>query len=207
MTTEQATIPRGYWQDANGALIPEAKIKPIDKARHKAVTTMVDQALKASEMLRQFKLAVLTEIEAFVQQSAAEYDAKLGGKKGNVTLVSFDGRFKVVRSIQETLVFDERLQVAKGLIDACVHAWAKGASKNIQALVNHAFQVDKEGQVSTARILALRQLAIEDEQWRRAMDAIADSMKTASSKAYVRFYRRIDETGEYVAISLDVTSA
>lgn len=207
MTQEAIAVPKGFWQDANGSLIPDAKVKPIDKARHKAVCTMTEQAIQASEMLRQFKTAVLIEIERFVQASASEYDAKVGGKKGNVTLISFDGRFKVIRAIQETLVFDERLQVAKALIDECMHVWVKGANKNIQALVNHAFQVDKEGKVSTGRILELRRLAIDDPQWQRAMEAIADSMRTASSKAYVRFYERNDATGEYIAIPLDVTSA
>lgn len=206
MTADKQEIPRGYWQDANGNLTPLDKIKPIDKARNKTVVTMVDQAQQLSETLRQFKLAVLTEIEGFVQLSAADYGAKLGGKKGNVTLISFDGRFKVVRAIQETITFDERLQVAKALIDECVHLWAKGANKNIQALVNHAFQVDKQGKVSTSRVLALRQIDIDDPQWKRAMDAIADSMKTASSKAHIRFYVRNDATGEYIAIPLDVAA-
>ena len=199
-------VPKGYWQDANGALIPVAKIKELDKARHKCVVGLAARAQRMSEALREFKLAVMAEIEEFVQQSAAEYDAKLGGKKGNVTLVSFDGRFKIIRSIQESLVFDERLQVAKSLIDECVHLWAKGANKNIQALINHAFQVDSEGKVSTSRVLALRRLDIQDPKWASAMQAVADSMRTASSKAYVRFYARNDATGEYVAIPLDVSS-
>lgn len=196
----------GYWEDAAGALIPEAKVKPLDKARHRAVTTMVDQALQMSEVLGKFKAAALAEIEGFVAQSAAEYGAKLGGKKGNVTLTSFDGRYKVVRAIQDTLVFDERLQVAKALIDECVQGWAKGANKNIQALVNHAFQVDKEGKISTARVLGLRSLEITDPKWTQAMAAIADSMRIASSKAHLRFYRRNDATGEYLAIPLDVSA-
>jgi hypothetical protein len=126
--------------------------------------------------------------------------------KGNVTLTSFDGRFKVERAVAESLVFDERLQVAKEIIDKCVHRWAKGSNKNIQALVNHAFQVDKAGNVSTARVLSLRQIAIEDEDWERAMTAIADSMRATASKSYLRFYERNDATGEYVAISLNAAT-
>lgn len=201
------TIPKGYWQDASGALIPVAKIKPIDKARHETVLTMVDQARKMAETLRQFKLAALQAIDGFVQESADEYGAKLGGKKGNVTLVSFDGRYKVIRAIADTLVFDERLQVAKSLIDECVMAWAKGANANIKALVNHAFQVDQAGKVSTSRVLGLRRLEIDDEKWRRAMEAIADSMRVASSKAYIRFYERDDASGEYLPIPLDVSAS
>ncbi|MBY0235092.1 MAG: DUF3164 family protein [Burkholderiaceae bacterium] len=206
MNTDTDTVRAGYWQDANGFLIPLDKIKELDKARHRTVTKLVNRALKTSAALREFKLEVMSEIEAFVQQSAASYDIKLGGKKGNVTLVSFDGKYKIIRSIQESLVFDERLQVAKEIIDTCVHVWAKGANKNIQALVNHAFQVDSEGKVSTGRVLGLRRLEIDDEQWQKAMTAIADSMRTASSKAYVRFYMRNDSTGEYVAIPLDVAA-
>lgn len=198
--------PKRYWADANGSLVPVDKIKPIDKARHELTTTMVDQAKQMSATLRQFKAAASISIESFVQQSAREYGATVGGKKGNVSLTSFDGRFKVERHMQDSLVFDERLQVAKSIIDECILAWSKGSNKNIQALVNQAFQVDKENKVSTGRVLALRKLKIDDPQWAKAMEAIADSMQTASSKAYVRFYERNEETGEYVAIALNVAA-
>ena len=205
-TTEAPAIPRGYWQDASGNLIPVSKIKNIDKARHHVVYDLAGKAIAMRNLLLDFKVDVMAAVAGFVQASADEYGTKVGGAKGNVTLVSFDGRYKIIRQVQESLAFDERLQVAKSLIDECVHDWAKGANKNIQALVNHAFQVDKQGQVSTARVLGLRQLAIEDEKWRQAMAAIADSMRTTASKSYVRFYERVDSTGEYVAIPLDVSA-
>jgi len=205
-TTPEQTVPRGYWQDASGALIPVAKIKDIDKTRHQVVCTLAVHAQQVSELLKAFKTDAMASVAAFAEESAAQYDAKVGGKKGNVTLVSFDGRFKVVRQMQEKLAFDERLQVAKAIIDKCIHAWAKGSNKNIQALVNDAFNVDREGQVNTGRILALRRLEIDDPQWKLAMEAIADSMKTVSSKAYIRFYERNDATGEYLAIPLDVSA-
>lgn len=206
MSEQRQDIPKGYWEDASGNLTPESKVKPIDRARTQLVTEALDQARQMSAALAQFKTALMQRLADFEQRSAAEYGAKIGGKKGNITLVSYDGRLKLVRAMQDTLVFDERLQVAKLKIDECVHLWAKGANKNIQALVNHAFQVDQQGKVSTKRILALRQLDIQDAAWAEAMRAIADSMTTASSKAYVRFYERNDATGEYVAIPLDVTS-
>jgi hypothetical protein len=204
-TADTSAPPRGYWQDANGNLVPVAKVKPIDKERHAVVMSLAQSALAMSDALRHFKLQVMSEIATFVQLSAAEYDVNIGGEKGNVTLVSFDGRFKIVRQVSDTLAFDERLQVAKALIDECVHKWAKGANKNIQALVNHAFQVDKTGKVCTGRILALRQIDIKDDDWLRAMEAIADSMKTVSSKSYVRFYER-NAGGEYIAIPLDAST-
>lgn len=202
---ETAALPKGYWADASGNLIPVAKIKDVDKRRHQVVSELAAEAKELSAVLAAFKLSAMAAIAEFVQASAEEYGVQIRGAagKGNVTLTSFDGKFKIVRQVSETIAFDERLQTAKAIIDQCVHLWAKGANKNIQALVNHAFQVDKEGKVSTGRVLSLRQLKIDDEQWSRAMDAIADSMKTTASRSYVRFYERNDETGEYTAISLD----
>jgi hypothetical protein len=129
---------------------------------------------------------------------------RTGGEKGNVTLVSYDGKYKLVRQMQDKIVFGEQLMAAKALIDECVHEWSQGANDNIMALVNHAFQTDKEGKINTGRVLALRRLDIKDDKWQSAMQAIADSMQTASTKPYIRFYKRSDATGEYLPINLDV---
>ena len=102
--TSAPAIPAGYWQDQHGNLVPDAKVKDIDKLRHQVVT------------------------------------------------------------------------------DLC--AMAKERS----------------------RALGLRRLAIHDAAWQQAMQAIADSMQTASTKPYIRFYERCDKTGEYLPISLDVAA-
>lgn len=202
----QTTIPDGYWQDANGNLVPESKVKAIDKLRDQLVRELCGQARQQSEALSRFKLLCMTEVASFVALSLDQYGVKTGGSKGNVTLTSFDGRFKLVRQMQDHIAFGEQLMAAKALIDECVHAWAAGANDNIQALINHAFQTDKEGKINTARVLSLRRLDIRDEKWQQAMQAIADSMQTASTKPYIRFYQRDEQSGEYLPISLDVAA-
>ena len=204
--SEKQAVPSGYWQDANGSLVPVGKIKDIDKARHKCVTELAQAAKKASADLLAFKLAAMQAVQEFVDASLAQYDVAHGGRKGNITLVSFDGRYKVVRAMQDAITFDERLQAAKALIDECVKAWSKGSNDNIKVLVNDAFQVDKKGSVNTGRILNLRTLKIDDEKWQRAMQAIGDSMRVASTKPYIRFYELDERVGDYVAIPLDVAA-
>jgi hypothetical protein len=200
------TIPPGYWEDANGNLIPESKVKDIDKLRHQVVADLCDQAQDIRAALQSFKAHAMAEVAAFVATSMEQYGVKSGGEKGNCTLLSFDGRYKVVRQMQDKLTFGEQLMAAKALIDECVHAWAEGANDNIKALVNHAFQTDKEGKINTGRVLGLRRLDIRDAKWQQAMQAIADSIQTASTKPYVRFYERNEATGDYVAINLDVAA-
>lgn len=201
--SEELMVPKGYMKRADGSLVPADKVKPVDKDRHQVVRALCEQAKQASADLLGFKLASMQAVQDFVDRSLADYDIKYGKAKGNVTLTSFDGRYQIVRQMQENIVFDERLQAAKVLIDECIHRWAKGSNANIKALVNNAFQVDKQGLVSTGRVLGLRSLAIDDAQWLEAMRAIGDSMQVASTKPYIRFYER-NEAGAMVAIPLDV---
>lgn len=205
MTTEN-TIPEGYRQDAKGCLVPESMIKPIDRTRDELVRELARQARIVSDGLREFKTRVFADINAFVDLSAEQYDVKLGGKKGNLTLFSFDGAFKVQIAIAEHMVFDERLQAAKHLIDECIIAWSQGSRDEIKVLVQSAFQTDKEGKINTGRVLALRRLDIRDEKWQNAMLAIGESLQVVGSKEYVRFYERIGNSDQYRSISLDVAA-
>ncbi|NLR73550.1 DUF3164 family protein [Leeia aquatica] len=200
----KASIPDGYWQDREGRLIPEVMVKPIDRARDEIVRELVEQARHVSSVLASFKTKAFADIGAFVEMSAEQYGVKLGGIKGNVTLLSFDGRYKVIRQVQEYLVFDERLQAAKQLIDECIQSWTASSSDEIKALINDAFQVNKEGQINTARVLGLKRLNISDEKWLRAMQAIADSVQIAGSKPYVRIYERVVDSDQYQPINLDI---
>lgn len=201
-----ATIPAGYQQDAKGNLVPESKIKTIDKVQNELVYRLCAMAKDQSAVLASFKRICGDELAAFVSLSGAEYGVQVGSDKGNVTLFSFDGKYKLVRQVSDSITFGPQLLAAKQLIDSCVHRWAAGANDNIRALVNHAFQTDKTGQINTGRVLALRQLDIADDEWLMAMKAIADSIQTLSSKPYVRFYERNDQTGEYLPIVLSVAA-
>ena len=204
MKAAQKTIPDGYMQDAKGALWPIETIREIDRTRDELVHEIVAKARAQSEQLAKFKASVFGDIEAFIQLSGEKYGVAMGGKKGNVSLLSFDGRYKVQRAVSESLAFDERLQIAKELVNECIHLWSEGSRSEIRALINDAFQVDKEGRVNTARILSLRRLEIKDEKWQLAMQAIGESIQVAGSKTYFRVYERVGDTEQYQPISLDI---
>lgn len=206
MTDEKNAVPSGYWQDANGNLVPITKIKEIDKARNKAVIGLCEQAKKASAQLLGFKLTAAQAVDEFVTASLDKYDVKHGGTRGNVTLTSYDGRYMVKRQIQDKIVFDERLQAAKVLIDKFIISASKGSSADIKLLVNKAFNVDRAGNINTARVLELRAYEITHPDWVEAMAAIGDSIKVASTKVYLRFYERCEASGEYLPINLDVAA-
>lgn len=203
MTAPQI-IPEGYRRDAQNRLVHESQIKEIDRLRDELVLDLVEKARAASAALATFKGLAFGQIDAFVDLSKSEYGAKVGGKKGNVGLLSFDGRFKIQKAIQEGIAFDERLQAARALIDECLVDWSAGARPELLTIVNDAFSADTKGEIRTARVLGLRRLEIADERWLRAMQAIGDACQVVGSKSYIRVYERIGDTDQYKAISLDI---
>ncbi|MFC7419379.1 DUF3164 family protein [Iodobacter arcticus] len=198
--------PEDFMEDAKGRLIPVASIKEIDIERDKLVKEIVVKAKEMRELLRKFKLDLMGDVEAFCDLSFERYNAPIGGKKGNVTLTTFNGQYKVVRAMHDVLTFDEGLQAAKALIDECVNSWSEGANPNIRVLVNDAFQVDKEGKISAGRVLGLRRLQMVDAtgKWELAMLALGESLRVQGTVPYIRVYERVGKEGKYEAISLDV---
>ncbi len=195
-----------FLEDGNGGLIPVSAIKPIDLKRHEAVTSIMADTFKERDRLIEFKKSIWLRVQDFLAESAKDSGArKFGGAKGNVTLTSFDGKYKVMVAVNDTIQFNEKLQVAKQLIDKCIASWSEGANENLRAIVDDAFNVGKSGLVSTSRVLGLRRLNIKDPTWKKAMDAITESMQVASSKTYMRFYERQSD-GSYKQIPLDVAN-
>lgn len=205
MQNNTEAIPAGYMKDAQDRLVPVETIRQIDRERDSLVNEIVNQAKGLAGTIATFKSKTLKDVQAFVELSAEKYNAKLGGRVGNVTLSSFDGRYKVVRSIDEHQVFDERLQAAKALVDECITEWSAGSRAELRTLINGAFQVDKQGRLNVNRILSLRRLDIADERWQQAMTAIGESLQTVGSKPYLRIYERQTDGG-YKPLPLDVAA-
>ncbi|WP_311515315.1 DUF3164 family protein [Oligella urethralis] len=195
-----------YKKDSQGRLVPIESIKDIDLARDDLVLEIVEKAKTLNKSLSEFKRSAFEDIQAFIDLSAEKYDAKIGGRKGNVTLNSYDGKYRIMRATQDRIAFDERIQAAKALIDECLKDWTVGARTEISAIIDRAFEVDKEGQLNTGRILTLRRVNINDPRWVKAMQAIADSTQIVSSKSYIRVYERQGNTDEYIQLPLDIAS-
>lgn len=198
--------PAGYMRTPTGDLRPVEMVSELDMMRDATVQELISEAKGMAAALAAFKRKTFTDIHAFAAHSAAKYGTQWGGKKGNITLTSFDGRYQVRLASSDNIAFDERLQVAKSLIDECINEWAESSRPEIKVIVQQAFNTDKEGQVNVGRILGLQRLDIKDERWQRAMAAIREGVTVTGSKLYVRFYERVKGTDEYQAISLDIAA-
>lgn len=190
--------------DAKGQLVPESLIKPQDLLEDETVRKIVGYAQELSEQIARFKGHSFEDIGSFMSLLEAEYDESRGGKKGNMTFMSYDGLLKVQVQVSDRVEFGPELQIAKNLVDECLNEWAEDARDEIKAIVTRAFNTDKEGQINRSEIFMLLRLDITDERWQRAMKAIRDAMRVVGSKTYLRAYRRESFDGPWQAITLDL---
>ena len=195
-----------YREDARGALVPVSAIRPIDLMRDDLVNELFAAIEPKAQAYAEAKQKGIETVRTFVDVSAAEFDVK-PSKKGNVTLTSLDGKRRVLVAMQDVLTFDERLHAAKALIDQCLEEYSIGANANLKVIVQQAFDVNKEGNISTSKVLALRSYNIQDEKWQRAMRALTDSLTVHVSREYIRLYRRDEASGEYVRVDADTGRA
>ena len=142
----------------------------------------------------------------FVSLAAEEYNKKLGGDKGNVALMSFDGKYQIRRSIDETISFDEKILIAQEIILELMAEWSEGAKSELVSMVNLAFRPNQAGKLDTRRLMGLQQVKSEDVRWNAAMKAISDSLHVVNKAVYFRIYER-DTDGKYVLLPVDLTRA
>lgn len=201
------TNGKHYMADAKGALVPIEMVKTTDLLMDEQVRKIIGFAQALHDQIARFKEHTLGDVSGLLAVFDQEHGVARGGVKGNVTLTSFDGTLKVQLAIADQITFGPELQSAKKLVDECLVEWSATSGPEIQAIVQKAFNTDKEGLVNRAELFGLLRLEIADERWQRAMKAIRDSIKVEGTKEYVRFYQRSDARQAWKPITIDLAGA
>jgi hypothetical protein len=204
-----ATIDVGgksYLRDAKGNLVPVETVKPTDLLMDETVRKITGFARDLSARIARFKGHTFEDVNGLQALIAQDYGVSVGGKKGNITLTTFDGCQKVQVQVADLIEFGPELQAAKALIDECLSEWSADSRVELRALVSRVFSVDKEGQINRAELFMLLRVEIADDRWVRAMAAIRDSIRVIGSRTYVRFYERDAPDAPWRAISIDLAT-
>lgn len=204
-TEKQPTIPEGYLVNAAGHLVPEGQVREQDKLRDQVVTELVAQGERLNEDLKAFKQKALSDIADLINISSQKWQMSLGGKKGNVSLTSFDGELMIQRVYANRITYTEQLEVAKAKVLECVQSWSAGSNQHLATLAMQAFQTNNNGEISVSKLVQMLNYEIEDEDWKVAMEAVRDSLTNNGKAVYVRIYRR-DENGKYRSLPLNIAA-
>lgn len=220
MTTQtpefpHAPLPSGVFQleganfmsTSDGGLMPVEMIKPLDLLKDEVVRKVLGYGIALSQQVSRFLGHTFADISALESLMAQEYNARLGGKKGNITLYTFDGLFKLEVRVQARLDFGPELQVAKALFDECLNEWSAGTRAELRAIVSRAFNTDDAGKISRSGIFMLLRTESDDLRWQNAVRAIRDAMLVVGSKTYVRMWMRQRCDAAWQSITIDLAKA
>lgn len=202
----ETNIPAGFVKNAVGHLVPEHQVREHDKLRDGVARDLSSIALDINKALAAFKTKALADIEDLISISNERYGVTIGGKKGNASITTYDGQFKIERAMAERITFTEEILAAKELIDQCIRKWSEGANNHLRVLVDRAFRANRQGQIKTGDVLSLLRVEIDDPDWKRAMEALKDSIQVNGTAVYIRVYQRIGQTDQYQPINLNIAA-
>lgn len=193
----------GDWVDATGSCVPQKYVPVVDKKRDALVEKLMSEAVKTEQKIMQLKEQTLNQIDAFMKQMEALYDMNVRTTEGNKRLSNFSNTRRVELIKAKYIDFDERLLMAKTLIDECIKDWGAGSNDKIMALIEQAFNVNEHGRLNKDRIIGLLKLKFNDVKWKKAMGLIQDSIKVVGTKDYIRFAVK-DNNGVWKPVVLDI---
>lgn len=201
------------WLNRNGKFIPVKNVQKHMQRKDKVVDSLISGAVSLRERMHREKLHIISEVNKYLSwhqrvilKSAGVKDKDHNFADGNVTLSNFANTAAVELKINNMIVFDEQLQVAKKMVDSCVKRWSKGSRNEIRLLVDDAFNVDKKGKINTWMILRLTKYNINDKEWKAAMKIILDSMQVAGTRQYLNLKVRRDKDSKWQTVNLNFSS-
>lgn len=202
------TLDGKVWMPtADGGMLPVELVKPMDQLKDGVVRKIVAHGLALSQQVSRFLGHTFDDIGQLESLMAQEYGARLGGAKGNITLFTVDGLWKVEVRVARLVEFGPELQQAKALVDECLIEWSSDARVELRAIVTRAFNTDQAGKINRSEIFTLLRLEIDDPRWQEAMRAIRDAMIVIGSKTYVRMWMRPRHDAAWSSITIDLARA
>lgn len=198
-------IPEGYMQNNRGDLVRAENVKEIDKIQDQVANDIGASATELSMALTKFKRTALNDIADTVSIAAEKYGVTIGGKKGNITITSYDGRYKVQRVFSDRISFGIELEAAKALFIKYLDEVTADTNGDLRALIDGAFRTTRGGQLRTADLLRLLSYDIKHADWVKACEALKDSIVVNGQAVYIRVYERINDSDKYRPIPLNIT--
>lgn len=196
----------GNWINVNGNPIPEKNVPKVLKKRDAAVTRIIKRALNLEKQMKLYKIKISEEVSKYIS-SIGDIGKFEVSAKGNITLTDYAGLNQVCIQVNDSFEYDERFNMAKGLIDECVQEWSKDANENLQALVAEAFNVDKKGKVNHYMITRLfNNVQVKHPKWKQAKQLYYESQNAVGSRKYIMLRSRRDKESDWVQVNLNFSS-
>lgn len=202
--TKQATrpeAPQGFVYNAEGNLIAKSNIPASELRKDAFVTSIVERVKEQQKALADFKQSIISAFEGFRVEMLQQYDTKLHAARGtgdNVTVFSFDGKYKMTYKTQKLKSLGPEHDAARELAREYFESQKDKLDHDVLIAVQDFFVKD----ASMSNTISFISKDFQDETLKKAQHAARESLLIIGSKSYFNFYER-DEQGEYQVIHLN----
>ena len=201
-----AEVPAGFAVNSKRFMIPREVMRDADRLEDDVVRRILAYGLDLANQIGRFRAHTFDDLATFLDLLGEQYGRRRTAGKGGYSCTSFDGRLKVQVQVQDRIAFGPELQVARELVHECLADWAADSQPEARAIIQDAFAVDKHGSVNREAIFRMRRLQIDDERWKRAQQAVADSIRIEGAKASVRLYLRSTPEAKWTLVPINIAA-
>jgi hypothetical protein len=200
LTTEELQALLNQKQSVEAAARLE-KRKQYEELREGIVKEMVTEAADLSNILKDFKTKVFSNLDT-MYKLLQEHSQRHADGKGSFSMETADGNFQVSFKRQDNTKFDERAsQAEKHILDFITSQFGddSATSKLVRRLLER-----KKGQLEKDEVLKLISMKddFDNENWRRGIELLQESIVPGETRYYAQFKVKGDD-GEWLPIVLD----
>jgi len=174
-----------------------------EQQRETTIQSLMGQALEINDIMQGFKNEAFAELR-FLSEFISETTTKEDWK-GNFTIKSRDGKFKIEYSRQVLGDFDERSNEAVNLISEFVSERYQQDAPTRKLVVSLLERKNGQLDIKMVQKLYAMENEFSDEKWLKGLQLLKDSWQSGDSKEYVRFWQK-DSANGWKAIKLDFAS-
>jgi hypothetical protein len=189
-------------RNAEIALQKANKLKAYEALREQTITSLCDQAITISKLLKSFKESAFDDMKALYEM-LKEYSSRHADGKGNFRIESGNNRITYKR--QGKPYFDERsIQAERHIIDFVNSKFENDV--DTKDLVMSLLERKKgELDINLVQKLYAMEDRFEDENWKKGIELLKESYTYVFSKDYIAFELR-NENGEWESINLQFSN-
>lgn len=201
LTTEELQALLNQKQGAE-AQERQQKREAYEALRNETTMGLVESALRIKMVLKGFKTAAFAELEA-IYKLLQEHSSRHADGKGNFTIETEDKLNRVRFTRHEQTRFDERATQAEAhILDFLTSQFGDDSptSKLVRKLLER-----KKGALDKNQVLQLISMKddFDNENWRKGIELLAESIVPDGTKYYVQFFNREAEGDEWQNVVLD----
>jgi len=205
-TAASVQVPKGFVFNAQGDLIKESNLTPLQREEDALCKTLLPMAQDLNQAMAEFKYQSMHRVEQVIERCVKQHNIlKLKKIKGNVQFLSIDGLIKIQRSIDDRIEINSNIEAARQLFDQYRDVIKRQSSGDAQQWIDTSFET-KNGKMSTGKLIEIMNKDIDHPIYKKGVEALRKSLFVSGTKAYLRFYYRDAADEEWKTLPLQFSS-